>query len=236
LLLAACGSGGSGASDGGTDNPGSPPSSGPDPPPQVFAIRGEVLSFDEGMVADSPINIWVQTPGFGYSYWWAYEPLHSDGLGLFEARVPASGITLHAFKDGYVQPCAVTAQVTRDIDVRIEMLPVAALDVANAPRPQLSVEPSITGTIFEIALNGRRKAVADAVVYAQDATEVGRADTRSDLGGGYYLCNLPSGTYLDVRKDGFKPTLVGPVGGPEAAVLDIELKPLIEIGEPLKLR
>jgi hypothetical protein len=232
-LLAACGGGGTGAADAGSHGPDSPPSSGPTPLPQEFDIRGEVFSFDAGMIADSPINLWVQTPGVGYSYWWAYEPLHSDGLGLFEARVPASEITLHAFKEGYVQPCAVRAQVTRDVEVRIEMLPVAALNSANAPRPQSSIEPSITGQIFEIALNGRPKAIADAVVFAMDAMEVGRADTRSDLGGGYYLCNLPQGTYLDVRKDGFKPVLVGPVGGPDAAVVDIELKHELELGDPL---
>jgi hypothetical protein len=187
------------------------------------------------MVANSPINLWIQTSGFGYSYWWAYEPLHSDDLGLFVARVPASGITLHAFKEGYVQPCAVTAQVTQDVDVRIELLPVTALNTANAPRPQLSIEPSITGRIFETTLSGRRRAVADAVVSAQDAMEVGRADTRSDLGGGYYLCNVPPGTYLDVRKDGFRPVLVGPLGGSEAAVLDIELKREVQLGDPLAL-
>ena len=234
-LLAACGGGGTGAADTGSRDPDSPPSTGPTPLVQEFDIRGEVFSFDAGMIANSPINLWVQTPGVGYSYWWAYEPLHSDGLGLFEARVPASEITLHAFKEGYVQPCAVRTQVTQDVDVRIEMLPVAALNTVNAPRPQSSIEPSITGHIFEIALSGSRKVIADAVVFAMDAMEVGRADTRSDLGGGIYLCNLPQGTYLDVRKDGFKPVLVGPVGGPESAVLEIELERKIEIVGPPKV-
>ena len=161
--------------------------------------------------------------------------MHSDGLGLFKARVPASEITLHAFKEGFVQPCAVRTWVTQDAEVRIEMLPVAALNVAIAPRPQSSVEPSITGYIYETTLSGSRKVIADAVVFAADAMEVGRADTRSDLGGGYYLCNLPQGTYLDVRKDGYKPVLVGPVGGPESAVLEIELERKTEIVGPPKL-
>ena len=234
-LLSACGGGGTGAANSGSNNPDSPPSSGPTPLPQEFDIRGEVFSVDAGMIANSPVNLWVQTPALGYSYWWAYEPLHSDGLGLFEARVPASEITLHAFKKGYVQPCAVRTQVIQDVEVRIEMLPVAALNTINAPRPQSSIEPSITGHILETALNGGRKVIADAVVIAADAMEVGRADTRSDLGGEYYLCNLPQGTYLDVRKDGFEPVLVGPVGGPESAVLEIELKRKTEIIGPPKL-
>lgn len=233
-LLAACG-GGSGGANSGSHEPDPPPSSGPTPPPQEFAIHGEVYSIDEGMIANSPINLWIQTPGLGYSYWWAYEPLRSDGVGLFEARVPASEITLHAFKEGFVQPCAVRTQVTEDAELRIEMLPVAALNSANAPRPQSSVEPSISGHVYETTLSGSRKVIADAVVFAQDALEVGRADTRSDLGGGYYLCNLPQGTYLDVRKEGYKPVLVGPVGGAESAVLEIELERKTEIVGPPRL-
>jgi hypothetical protein len=112
--------------------------------------------------------------------------------------------------------------VTQDVEVRIEMLPKSALAVINAPRPQLSVEPSITGTIFETTSNGRQ-AVAGANLTAQDALETGLATTRSDQGGGFYLCNLPEDTYIEVQKVGFNPVLVGPIGGAEPAELGIEL-------------
>ena len=234
LVLVACGGGSAGSADPGTDiaGPDPEPSSPtePTPPPQEFpsqefVVRGEVLSFETGMISNSPINLWIQTPGFGYSYWYAYEPLHSDGQGLFEAHVPGSVITIHAFKAGFVQPCAVHLQPTQDSEVRIEMQSVSALNVINAPRPQLSIEPAVTGTVFETTEEGRQS-IEGAVLWAVDAMEVDRADTISDLGGGFYLCNLPTGTYLDVRKDGFKPVFVGPVGGPEPAILDIELERL----------
>jgi hypothetical protein len=229
-LLAACG-GGAGAERPSSNiegppsqPPALPPTPGePTPPPAEFVVRGEVFSFDTGMIAHSDINLWVQTPGFGFSYWWANGPLRSDGLGLFEAYVPKSDISLHAFKDGYVQPCAVRSQVTQDVEVRIELLPVSALNTLNAPRPQLSSEPSVTGTIFETTESGRQ-VIADAYLWAEDAIEVDFATTRSDLGGGFYLCNLPEGTYLDVRKTGFKPLLVGPINGTKAAVLEIEME------------
>jgi len=59
------------------------------------------------MIANADINKWVQTPGFGFSYWWANGPLRSDGLGLFEAQVPKSHVSLLAVNDDFVQPCAV---------------------------------------------------------------------------------------------------------------------------------
>jgi hypothetical protein len=220
LLLAACGGGGAGREAPGGNSRAPAPE--PEPPPPEFVVRGELFSFDTGMIANADINIWVQAPGLGYSYGRANGQLRSDGLGLFEAQVPESDILLLADSDDYVQPCAVRTDVTQDVEVRIEMLPKSALAVTNPPRPQLSVEPSITGTIVETTSNGRR-AVPGASLTAQDAQETGLATTRSDAGGGFYLCNLPEETYIDVRKVGFNPVLVGPIGGAEPAVLEIEL-------------
>jgi hypothetical protein len=219
-LLAACGGGAGANSRNGND--GGSTAGEVEPPPPEFVVRGELFSFDTGMIADTDVNLWVQTPGFGYSYWWANGPLQSDGLGLFEAHVPASSVSIHAWHDDFVQPCAVRSKVTQDLEVRIEMLPVSALNVNNAPRPQLSTDPSVTGQIYELTSAGRQ-AVPGAILRAQDALETGYADTRSDLGGGFYLCNLPAKSYIHVRKVGFNSVLVGPVGGREPAVLEIEL-------------
>lgn len=226
LLIAACSSGGSEGPSGDTGGPAPQPPE-PTPPPPEFVVRGELFSFETGMIVNSDINVWVQTSDFGFSYWWANGPLQSDGLGLFEAQVPESDIFVLAVNEDYVQPCAVRSTVTQDIEVRIEMLRKSSLDVINAPRPQLSFEPSVTGTIYESASNGRR-IVAGANLSAQDALETGLANTRSDLSGGFYLCNLPEDTYIDVRKVGFNPVLIGPVGGTEPLVLEIELEREIE--------
>lgn len=222
LLIAACSSGGNEGPSGNTGVP-APQFPEPTPPPPEFVVRGELFSFETGMIVNSDINVWVQTSDLGFSYWWANGPLQSDGLGLFEAHVPESDIFVLASNEDYVQPCAVRSKVTQDIEVRIEMLRKSFLDVINAPRPQLSLEPSVTGTIYESAWNGRR-VVAGANLTAQDALETGLATTRSDLGGGFYLCNLPEDTYIDVRKVGFVPALIGPVGGTEPLVLEIELE------------
>ena len=221
LLLAACsGGGGEGNSGNNGGSTSEPPDS--DPPPAEFVVRGDLYSIDTGMIANADINLWVQTPGHGFSYWWANGPLQSDGVGRFEAQVPESDVSLLAVTDDFVQPCAVRSKVTQDVEVRIEMLPKSALNVIDAPRLQSSFEPSVTGRIFETTRNGRR-AIAGANLWAQDASEIGLANTRSDLSGGFYLCNLPEDTYIDIRKFGFNPVLVGPIGGTEPAVLEIEL-------------
>jgi hypothetical protein len=216
LLLAACGGGGGESASGNNGGPTLEP-----PPPAEFVVRGDIFSIDTGMIADADINLWVQTPGNRFSYWWANGPLRSDGVGRFEAQVPESEVSLLAVNDNFVQPCAVRSKVTQDVEVRIEMLPKSALNVINAPRPQSSFEPSITGTIYETS-RGRR-AIAGANLWAQDAQEIGLATTRSDLSGGFYLCNLPEDTYIDIRKAGFNPVLVGPIGGTEPVILEIEL-------------
>lgn len=221
LVLAAC-SGGSSEGPGGNVGSPAPQPPAPAPPPPAFVVRGELFSFDTGMIANADVNLWVQIPGSGDSYWWTNGPLQSDGLGLFEAKVPESDIFLLADNDDFVQPCAVRNKVTQDVEVRIEMLPKSALNVIDAPRPQLSFEPSVTGTLFENTANGRRP-ISGANLRAQDASESGIATTRSDLGGGYYLCNLPSDTYIEVQKIGFETVLVGPTGGTEPVVRDIEL-------------
>ena len=217
VLLAACGGGGTGT-EGADGNDGGATSQ--PPPPSEFVVRGELFSFDTGMIANTNINVSGESPGFGF---WANRQLTSDGLGLFEAEVPESQISLLAVSNDFVQPCAVRTEVTQDVEVRIEMLPVSALNVINAPRPQLSSEPSVTGTIFVMTGN-KRQAIAGADLRAQDALNTGLASTRSDLGGGFYLCNLPANTYIDIRNIGYMPVVVGPIGGTESVVLDIELQ------------
>ncbi len=220
LLLAACGGGAGSRGAGG--NTGGPPD--PAPPPPQFVVRGDLFSFQTGMIANANIDLWVQAAGANFSYARAYGPLQSDGLGLFEAAVPESEISLLVESDDFVQPCAVRSKVSQDIEVRVEMLPVSALNVIHAPLPQLSVEPSVTGAIFETTATGRQ-AIAGAHLRAEDARENGLATTRSDLDGSFYLCNLPADTYIDVSKTGFKSRLVGPIDGTEPAVLEIVLEP-----------
>jgi hypothetical protein len=189
-------------------------------------VQGEVFAFESGMIGGAPVNLWVAMEGSGYSYWWKHGPLRSDAAGIFHAPyLPDSRVTVLAFAGGYVQPCAVTADVRGDLAVRVEMVPVSSLDAFNPPRPQLSTEPSLTGTIFETTATGPQP-VAGASLWVEESMDVGMATTVSDRGGGFFLCNIGTAAWLHASKDGYEARWLGPIDASESQVLEIELKRL----------
>lgn len=230
-LLAACGSGGSAAP---TPAP-TPPTQGPSPPPVTpppspptgnHKISGEVLDFATGMIAGADVNLWVQLPGgSGYSYAWVGGALRSDGLGLFEAsRLPDSSVTVLAHKDGYVQPCVLRVLVEHDSAIRVEMIRVSALQNPNGPqRPQLGIEPWLTGVIYETTAAGRVP-VPGVDLWVESSLDIGLATSQSEPDGQFFLCNLGPGVYIHVSKPGFRSKWVGPVDASATGMLDIEIE------------
>jgi hypothetical protein len=155
-------------------------------------------------VGSVPINLWVQLPRSGYSYWWANGALYSNASGGFLAmRLPVSQIMIHAGHRHLVQPCAVIVDIPGTGFVTVEVLSVQAFDAPNPPRPQLVRGTSITGTAFE-TVNGVSRPVAGALVWAYTGFETDIASTITDSQGRFFLCNLPSNIYLEVWKDRVK--------------------------------
>ena len=225
IALAACGSGAS-------PSPSAPSSSVPTPPPSPFPsptsgpniLEGEVFDAQTGPIGNADINLWVQQERFGYSYWWANGRLTSNAAGHFvAANIPDSQITILAVRDGYVQPCAVTVDLRGNRALDVEMISTASLEASNPPRPRMILGRSLAGVIFETTPAGRQP-IAGAGLWVENASEVGLASTRSDLRGGFFLCNLPMGAYLYVTKPGFNDTSQGPVVQSESMPLEIELK------------
>jgi hypothetical protein len=200
-------------------------------PSGPHTVSGEVFAFATGVIGDASIDIWVRTPFVSYSYWWANGPLKSDGIGRFEAgSLPRSKITIRAIQAGYVQPCAVDAEVHGDLSVRVELIPASTLDAFNPSRPQLSTEPSVSGVIYETTASGREP-VAGANLGVEEYLDLEAtmttATTLSDRGGGFFLCNLGEEAYLQVSKPGFEEKWVGPIdSSTESRTLEIELKRL----------
>ncbi len=227
-LLSACGSG---SAEGGATTasqtaaapPPAPPQQ-PVPQPGTHRASGEVFDFSSGMVGAADINLWVdEANGFGYSYWWARGPLRTDSLGRFEAgQLPDSRITVLAIKDGFVQPCAVRVDVSKDVAVRVEMVQAAALQEQGAARrPQTAVEPWVTGTIYETTANGRQ-AIAGAALWADDGLGYGMATTRSEPDGRFLLCNLDDVVDIHISKPGYHARWIQ-VDGRTSRQIDIEL-------------
>ena len=188
-----------------------------------YTLTGDVFSATDGMIANVPVDIWVDLGQSGYSYWWANGEVRSDAAGRFDApNLPDSQVSVFVFKDGYVQPCAVNAAVHGDVAVRVEMMAVSTLDALDPPRPQTSVAPALTGSIYETTAAGRQ-AVDGATLWVESAIERPLATTVSDRGGGYFLCNLGKDVYIYVNKDGFVGQYLGPIDASQPAVLDVEL-------------
>lgn len=195
-------------------------------------LQGQVFDAYEGLIPSIPINLWVQTPKVGYSYWWGSgAPLGTDASGRFVAYIPDSEVTLMAFKQGnvpaaswlYVQPCAVTVGLEHDLELNLEVVSAQTLNSLAPPRPQSATGPTLTGRIFETTAAGREP-VAGAKLWVENANEIAQARTLSDLSGGYFLCNLPTDAYLYVTKDGFQSLPVGPINGTQTSVQDFELR------------
>jgi hypothetical protein len=195
----------------------------PFPHSGLHTLTGDVFSAADGMVANAPVDIWVEQEQTGYSYWWANGEVRSDAAGHFAApNLPDSTVSVFAVSPGYVQPCAVSATVTGDVAVQVELVSTSTLDALDPPRPQTSAEPALTGAIYETTAGGRQP-VGGASLWIETSLERPIATTMSDRGGDYFLCNLGKDIFLWVGKDGFVAKSIGPIDASQSGVLDIEL-------------
>ena len=199
------------------------PSGFPAPVSGPHTVQGDIFDAQVGRIGAVDVNLWVQQARFGYSYWWANGRLTSNADGHFTApNIPDSQITILAVKDGFVQPCAVTADVAHDRVVNVEMIATTRFDGASAPRPVAATGPIVNGLIFESTPEGRRP-VPGASVWVENGFELAFATTRSDRGGSIFLCNLPTDAFVYVTKTGFNDVSKGPVDLSGPATLEIEM-------------
>jgi hypothetical protein len=137
------------------------------------------------------------------------------------------------FRMSYVQPCAVSVDMTRDVTRDIEVVSVETLNSFAPPRPITAREPTLTGSVYEVTSTGRQPVVG-AYIDADGASGLGLtlANTLTDLNGRYFLCDLDPGMDLMVWEDdgddsnGWPALLkaIYPVGGPPSTTLDIEIE------------
>jgi hypothetical protein len=117
----------------------------------------------------------------------------------------------------------VDARSTPRVD--IELVTLASLDTSDAPRPQFSSPPTLTGVLYEVTATGREP-VAGADLWAElpGAIDVYVAHSRSDRDGDFFLCKLPQDSKVLVSKDGYLDQWVGPIGDAQSLALQVELK------------
>jgi hypothetical protein len=199
-------------------------------PAGTHTLRGLVFDAYTGPVANMPVNVWVELGKGGVSWWYVTgHGFFTNAAGRFEVPgLPDSRVKLWAggWRDGYYQPCAVTVDMTGDVDRDIEVVRAETLSSLSPPRPITAREPTLTGTVYEVTSAGQQP-VAGALIEADGAGGLGLvlAITRTDLSGHYFLCDLLEGMDLGVWKDGYVMKEIYPVGGPLSATLDIEIEP-----------
>jgi hypothetical protein len=130
----------------------------------------------------------------------------------------------NAFSAPYVHQCATTVTVEDDatLDVTISSTTdLVALNASTAPTPPNS--RIVSGTVFEIAANGRQT-VGDVWV-GWEATGSGdlMAETRTDPAGQYRLCGLPQERITLSAAPAYGNVFYAPVDLGSDAIVDIEI-------------
>jgi hypothetical protein len=202
------------------------------PPVGGNRIEGRVFDAYSGPIADASIELWVQTPSYGYSYSWATGGFPRSGPdGRFTAQVPAgSMLMVLAHKAGFVQPCGVIRDVTGDISFDVEMVALSTLDASNPPAPLSATGAvTVTGMAYEQTAAGRQP-VAGARLWFGDSFGFNYATTVTDRDGRYLACSLPHdtrwvwGTELWAQKVGFSDTLIPVIDTSRSTVVDFEMR------------
>jgi hypothetical protein len=159
-------------------------------------------------VGDAGVNLWVDGGNYGYSYWWANGQVHSSGDGTFQMPnlPPASGWA-QAWKDGYVQQCAVPLpSLTTNPNVEVALVARGNLTVDPASVPASVPGRIVTGRILQANSPDPRPVVGTYIDY-EPFPDLPAATTYSDSDGRYLLCGVAdgmisvAGVYLTVPRD-----------------------------------
>jgi hypothetical protein len=185
-------------------------------------LEGDVFAFETGPVPGGAISLWVDTDDLLPFTWFN---LFFDDKGHFAApHLPDSLIHVTAVSGGHVQPCVVRTRVPRDDAVRVEMVPEPSPTTFDAPRPQLVLDPTLSGTVYEMTPSGRQPVSGASVAVHLFMWDNVIAYTMSAGAGGYFLCNLESRSDIVVWKRGYSQRLLVQLDTSQSQVLDIELE------------
>ena len=212
------------------------------PPCGVNPLPAECSTFEfevfsaAGPLADAVADILIRPDkdwGPETMYWSLYGEFRSNLAGHFVSKpLPPATLTVRAFaKDNFLQPCAAIIRTPGTAVTRIELFTRADFDTLDAPRPTNAMEPTLSGTVYEVTPEGRKPVNGAELIVGYDDAPLywwfdgpTIANARSGLEGRYYLCNLPPKIQIFVEKAGFMHTLVLPGADSAGAPLDIELR------------
>jgi hypothetical protein len=163
----------------------------PTPVSPGISFRGTVFEVTSGgRQAITGVNVGLRNT-IGNSNTFFQKSASVDANGRFNISGLGEGrAAVWAYKDGYVQPCAVTLTLTGDAERDIEIVPSSAVEQTTIARLQDYGTAILTGTVFAVTEGVRRPMVGGSIGIEIDMDYV-NASTRTDGSGRYTLCGLP---------------------------------------------
>jgi hypothetical protein len=202
---------------------------GPTPVPNPVPDAG-LLPFPSGTGPSVSGVVFLEGPAgrqrlanFLFSLLWNDDPwddyptrLSTDELGRYAATRGEPGLVGIAIPDGagYHAPCpAGFDNLSQNRTMNIYVVADATLTTTGVPASLPTTNPTVSGTVFERALNETRP-VAGAEVFLIRNPSAGSvfSATLTDAAGRFLLCAAPPGIgtgtlmYLEVDKQGYRPT------------------------------
>ena len=148
----------------------------------------------ERPLADVDVNAWIETPGYGYSYWYRNGRRKTDAQGRYQLTdVPAgASFQLQVAKDGYAPQCAPPpVTVNGDFQLNAKLIPRTSLAITPDSAPPADAGfRLIFGVVYQPGAEGRRT-VSDAYVDYEPSPESPAAWTWTDAQGRFLLCGIP---------------------------------------------
>lgn len=167
----------------------------PIPQPTAPAPSGPSVTLT-GTVSDTsaaPVITAVGAYPLRWANAWSGPPRASqtDAAGYFRfAALPQhpDAVYVRAWKEGYVQQCAVA--VTLHDNASVNLIVTRYANVVTTGLPTLASLRQVSGVVFE-KRDGERRPLADVWVGWEPILDTVVADTRTDAEGRYRLCGLP---------------------------------------------
>jgi hypothetical protein len=172
------------------------PSQPSQPPPLTGSLTG-IVAENGQPIANVSVDAWIEIGFGGYSYSLKHDPVFTDASGGYRMTSLPGGVRvwIQLYKDGYVQQCAASANITGDLTMDLALVSTAHLTASSMPSaPGLR---SVSGTVVEMTATTGSQPVAGARVFFSESIgfapdENPFAYTYSDTTGRFALCGLPA--------------------------------------------
>lgn len=147
---------------------------------------------DRHPVSGVSVHVWVFGTAVAGAYPWMTDVTDATGRYELWGLPDYASVVIWAAKQGYLQPCAVSVQITGDYVRDVEIVPTSSGGAAAAAAALRGGGPFLTGIAYEQRPDGGRIPVANVAIAQGKETWAVAATTVTDDLGRYLLCSVPA--------------------------------------------